>query len=131
LTIIFTLSTPKKSEAVIGAMAPSAGFTLLAYATIGGSVLTGIHVGEEQARRDQFLLGVILGTAIGAAGSYVGLIFLDEQQEVKFSYMDSKAANKLGVTESERQAFNDELEEANLVFEDIKQNPEGLSPLEV
>lgn len=131
LALILTFSTPKKSEAIVGGLTQTLGIVVLGYATVGGSILTGVNIGVQQTREERFLLGVVLGAIVAAAGSYVGLILLEEDQTIQFSTMDANFAKKLGVTESERLSFNSELEEANFAFEDIKQNAEGLSPAEI
>ncbi len=127
LTLVLTLSTPKKSEAVIGTLAPSVGFTVLAAVTAGGSIYSGVRIALHQRDQDRLFLGIVLGALTAAAGSYLGLIFLDDQKTVNFSTMTSVDAKRLGVSETERQKFNNELEEANFVFDDIKYNAEGLS----
>jgi hypothetical protein len=125
-TAVSTAIAPRPAHAIVGAF--TAGATLPA----AGGVLIGIGLGAGLLFG--FPAAIILsvdptdtasnwGWGIGGIGVpalmvLTGIVLLDEQGDhARFQTMTPAVAQKIQATEAERQAFNDELEEINLVAE--------------
>ncbi|MBD65993.1 MAG: hypothetical protein CME62_12350 [Halobacteriovoraceae bacterium] len=123
LIIATTFITPKKSEAAIGL---ATGTTPLVIAGIAAPLAVGgvleLAEGTDDMRGMAFWIGAIV------IGIPLGIILLDgeEEQAIEYTLMDEKMANKMGVTRDEMNSFNQEIDQANVLLEEVALETETL-----
>lgn len=122
LLTVVTLTHSKPSQAAVGALvAVSAVSTAgLVIAGGGGALTTVGFFGEPLGLcHNDGCLAMLAPIILGAIAMGIGLVVLDGEQQIVFQEVDSSAAKKLGLTEEERQSFNTELDEANMLLSDV------------
>lgn len=107
-TSTLTFSTPSKAAVGVIMGNPSVVLGGLAMVGVGAPVLI---FGQD--------LGDIAG--VGGLATLLGMIVLDGEQgqTISFNQISTKTAQKLGVTEVQRQSYNAELDQANYLFEEV------------
>jgi hypothetical protein len=120
LLTVVTLSHSKPSHAVASAF--TGGVTAAAGLTVMGvGVGVGV-VGMAAVYSDCVEIGciaAIVPAGIGAAIALVGLIMLEGEQRIEFKPVSANDAHKIGLSSAERESFNDELDQANTLLEQV------------
>ncbi len=127
LLTVVTLSHSKPSQAAVSIFTGGAtailGLKVIAVGVVGGYATAAIAQ-STCTSGDCFngILGVLLGGAVIA----VGVVILDGEQAVEFQELDKKKATLLGVSESERESFNSELDQVNMLLEEVTEKMTSL-----
>lgn len=114
LVAVLMLSTAKPSQAAVGALTANPALALTGLkVTGGGAALLGI--GMMAGRADNSMMGMagLMPGVIGLALAGVGLIILDENQGVSFDELTQEQAQKIGLSSSELEQFNSEIDQVN------------------
>ena len=124
---VSTLSYSKPSQAVVSLATGGTaliGLSMMGVGVVGGVVATAI-VG--QGCRMEGCYVVLVPVVIGAGIAAIGLLILDGEQQIEFKALTKAEAAKLGITGSELAAYNEELDQANMLLSDVA---EEMSKLE-
>ncbi len=118
LSLVLSLASVSKTHAAAGLGlwafgAPAAGkVALTGLYTIGGGVL----VASQSSNGSENWFGVlVLVTALS-----LGVLFLDEEGHFQFDQLSEDEAQVFNVTQSELEIYNQEVEEANMIFEEVR-----------
>jgi hypothetical protein len=76
-------------------------------------------------------LAVLIPIFAGGVVSIAGLITLDGEQAMQFSSLTSAQGAKMGVSESERAIYNNELDQANLILSQVSEEVSALQDAQV
>lgn len=118
LLTVVTLTHSKPSQATVGAFVSAP--VLIAGIVIagGGTIVTAVNAAKCDGDLSSLCAGFIwlLGIPVIA----VGLIVLDGEQEIAFTELTAAEAAKLGVTASELEIYNSEVDQANALLADVK-----------
>jgi hypothetical protein len=122
LLTVVTLSHSKPSQAAAGIFAGGA-VAIVGLKVIGVGVVGGLVGGVVAAAADSGCTGDCVAGAIplflGGLVAAVGLVILDGEQRVEFKSLSAKEANKLGLSAAEKESFNEELDQANTLLEQV------------
>lgn len=120
LSLALTLGTVQKPQAAVAAVAAVAGS-----GAAGSIAITGLRVAAGGTVMT-FVNGLFNGcgdalcTVYMIFGAMVGGVILDEESgEFSFAELDLAKAQELGVDERSISIYNQEIEEANLVLEEV------------
>jgi hypothetical protein len=121
-TVIMTMAPAQKSEAAVAGIMAATGAGAagsVAIAGLASPFVMGTVMAVANAEDDvHFTLGFVLGAYLGALG---GLVLLDEETgEVQFNQIDKAAANRLALSMKDVAIYNSEIEEANILFEEVR-----------
>ncbi len=111
LLTVVTLTHSKPSQAVVSVA--TGGAATVGLYMIGGGVLGTAYVGSTCSE-----IGCIVGI-IPLAFAAIGLLVLEGEQEMEFQSINAQSAAKIGLTEEERLSFNEELDQANMLLEEV------------
>jgi len=131
-SIMLTVAPAQKSEAAVAAVmamtgAGAAGSVAIAglASPFVGSIGYGIAGSGDDMSQG---IGIIVGAYIGIL---VGAVLLDEESgDIQFNEIDSSVAEQLNISKSDIATYNSEVEEANIVFEEVRANLSGESSVE-
>lgn len=120
LTVVFlTHSTP--SEAAVGKLTHNqkvvtAGLYIMGAGAAIGAVGYGIVAASCEGLG---CLGVLIPMMAGALVAGVGLITLDGEQQIEFKALPKASASALGVSEADREIYNQEIDQANFLLKEV------------
>ncbi|MFL5783590.1 MAG: hypothetical protein ACJ76H_03200 [Bacteriovoracaceae bacterium] len=119
LFIVGSLTHSKHSEAAVSLA--TGGTAVVGLAVMGTGAAAGIigTVIIGSTCSEMGCLAKLFPMAAGAGIVALGLIILDGEQTIEFKTLDKKSASALGVTETERESFNEELDQANMLLADV------------
>lgn len=109
------ISAPARSAVGVSFAAPAAVVAGVAILVVGAGGAYGTYRLAKAGKTG----AAIAAGLVTAAGSYFGFIILDGQKEAKFAELSADAAQDLGVSESDREIFNSEVEQVNAIAREI------------
>ncbi len=109
------ISAPARSAVGVSFAAPAAVVAGVAILVVSAG---GAYGGYRLIKTGRTGLG-IAAFAVTAVGGYFGLLILDGEQSAKFAELSAEAAQELGVSESDREIFNSEVEQVNAIAREI------------
>lgn len=128
LSIMISLAPVQKAHAIAGTVmavggvagAGAVALTGLASPIIGTVIATSADSYDEWAGLGGFMVGTV-----------IGILLLDEQQgSVTFNTINEATFKNLKITKSEAAIYNSEVEEANILFEEVKSELSAYSTVE-
>ncbi len=121
LLAVLTLAHSTPSEAVVGKLTHRQKVVTVGLAMTGSGVAiaAGGFALVSATCVDMGCLAVLFPLAIGGVIGIAGLITLEGEQELQFTALDRVAAQRIGVSDAERVAFNEEIDQANILISDV------------
>lgn len=121
LLTVATLSHSKPTQAAVGAIVSTP--VLIAGLVIAGGtgVLTIAQVSSCRRNGDSSGLCEGLTLLFGLPIIAIGLILLDGEQGVAFKELSPTQAANLGVSDSDLAVYNSEIDQANMLMNDVKE----------
>ncbi len=121
LLTVVTLSHSTPSEAVVGKITHrqkvvTAGLVMIG---TGGAIAVGGVALVNASCEGLGCLGVLIPMMVGGIVAGVGLITLEGEQVLEFQPISAEIASKLGISRSDREIFNDEVDQANMLMKDV------------
>ncbi len=120
LLTFVTLTHSKPSQAAVGLFTGGSvavvGLAVIGTGVVGGWIATEIMT--DGCSDLGCLIGIIPFIA-GAAVAAIGVVILDGDQTIEFQTLNKAAAARLKLSEVERQSFNEELDQANMLLADV------------
>jgi len=121
-TVMMTIAPVQKSEAAVaGVMALSGAGAAgsVAIAGLASPLVAGLGLAVAGAEDEMSsTIGFVVGLYVGGI---FGLVLLDEQTgEIEFNQIDKMAATKLALSDDQMEIYNSEIEEANILFEEVR-----------
>jgi hypothetical protein len=126
LLTVVTLTHSKPSQAAVsiftGGATAIVGLKVIGVGVVGG--LTGMAVVGANCDGEclEPIIPFILGTLVVA----LGVVILDGEQQIEFQELNAKKASLLGVTKAERESFNSELDQVNMLLKEVAENMTSL-----
>lgn len=120
LTVV-TLSHSTFSEAAVGKLTHRQKLVTagLAISGTGVAITIGGMAIVKATCVDLGCLAVLFPIMAGGIVAVAGLITLDGEQEMQFMALNQTDAARIGVSESERVSFNEEIDQANMMMTDV------------
>lgn len=116
MAISAPLFAPKRAEAIIGLVSGTAPVAIAGAILAAASLPTGVIVGVAGGIRPKRLA---ISLIAGATLTLLGVLLLEDGSEsIQFRAIGESEAQGLQLSEAERRAFNDSVEELNLIAED-------------
>lgn len=113
--LIVTMVAPARASLGMGFAAPAAVVAGVAAIGLSGGAAYG---GYRLIKKGKTAAGIAV-MVLATAGAFIGVMLLDGQQEAEFSELTPDSAGALGVTASEREVYNSEVEQVNAIAREI------------
>lgn len=113
--LIFTMVAPARASLGMGFAAPPAVIAGVAAIGVSGGVAYG---GYRLIKNGKTAAGIAV-LLLATAGAFIGVLLLDGEQEAKFSELSLDSAEDLGITASELEIYNSEVEQVNAIAREI------------
>lgn len=119
LLTVVTLTHSKPSQAAVGAVVSTP--VLIAGLAIAGTGVIGTAIYAAKCSPGEYqglcqLIFIMVGVPVIA----LGLVVLDGEQEVGFREISDSEAKELGITSEELRSFNDEIDQANMLINEVR-----------